>query len=92
MNTRPEPLPAHELDVAKLIVSTLNLEIAPEEIDPNNPLYKDGLGLDSIDILEVALAVSKTYGFRMRSDDADNEKIFSSLRSLADHIRAHRTK
>jgi acyl carrier protein len=81
-----------ELDLAKLIVSTLGLEVAPQAIDPVAPLYKDGLGLDSIDILEVALAISKTYGFRMRSDDADNEKIFSSLRGLTEHVQKNRAK
>jgi acyl carrier protein len=81
-----------ELEVARLIVTTLNLDTAAEEVDPQAALYKDGLGLDSIDILEVALAISKTYGFRMRSDDEDNEKIFSSLRNLTEHIQKHRTK
>lgn len=83
---------AAELEVAQLIVSTLNLETTADEIDPTAPLYKDGLGLDSIDILEIALAISKAYGFKMRSDDADNEKIFQSLRSLTDHVQTHRTK
>ncbi len=82
---------AHEQELAALIVTTLNLEVAATDIDPDAPLYKEGLGLDSIDILEIALAVSKTYGFQMRSDDSDNIKIFSSLRSLNEHIQAHRT-
>ena len=82
---------AHEQKLAALIVSTLNLEVAAADIDPDAPLYKDGLGLDSIDILEIALAVSKTYGFQMRSDDGDNIKIFTSLRSLNAHIQANRT-
>ena len=82
---------AHEQELAALIVSTLNLEVAAADIDPDAPLYKDSLGLDSIDILEIALAVSKTYGFQMRSDDGDNIKIFTSLRSLNAHIQANRT-
>lgn len=82
---------AHEQELAALIVTTLNLEVAAADIDPVAPLYKDGLGLDSIDILEIALAVSKNYGFQMRSDDSDNIKIFSSLRTLNEHIQAHRT-
>ena len=49
------------------------------------------LGLDSIDILEVALAVSKKYGFQLRADDEDNAAIYASLRSLTQHIAAHRT-
>ena len=84
----------HELqnDVARLIVSALNLDISPEEIRPDAPLYGEGLGLDSIDILEVALAVSKHFGFQLRADNADNVSIFSSLASLARHIAANRTK
>ena len=78
-------------DVAAMIVTALNLDIAPSEIDPDAPLYGEGLGLDSIDILEVALEVSKRYGFQLRADDDDNVRIFKSLRSLADHIRHNRT-
>jgi acyl carrier protein len=80
------------LALAELIVTTLNLESAPGEIDPNVPLYGQGLGLDSIDILEIALAVSKAYGIRLRSDDENNQKIFSSLRSLNQHIQQLRAK
>jgi acyl carrier protein len=78
-------------EVAALLVEALNLETTPEAIDPQAPLYGDGLGLDSIDILEVALVVSKRYGFQLRSDDENNEHIFASLASLAGHIAAHRT-
>jgi acyl carrier protein len=81
-----------ELALAQLIVSTLNLETRPADIDPLAPLYKDGLGLDSIDILEIALAISRSYGVRLRSDDGDNQKIFSSLRSLSGHIQQLRVK
>ena len=77
-------------EVAALLVEALNLEIAPDAIDPQAPLYGEGLGLDSIDILEVALVVSQRYGFQLRSDDADNVRIFRSLASLADHIAANR--
>ena len=77
-------------EVAALLVEALNLDIAPETIDPDAPLYGEGLGLDSIDILEVALVVSQRYGFQMRSDDEDNVRIFTSLASLAEHIGAHR--
>ena len=78
-------------EVGTLLVDSLNLEIAPDAIDPDAPLYGEGLGLDSIDILELALVVSKRYGFQLRSGDEDNLRIFSSLRSLADHIASHRT-
>jgi acyl carrier protein len=77
-------------EVAALLVETLNLDIAPESIDPEAPLYGEGLGLDSIDILEVALVVSQRYGFQLKSDDEDNVRIFKSLASLAEHIGANR--
>jgi len=79
-------------EVAGLIVSALNLDIRPEEIPADAPLYGEGLGLDSIDILEVALVVSKHFGFQLRADSADNISIFSSLASLTQHIAANRTK
>jgi acyl carrier protein len=79
-------------EVADMIVTALNLEIAGADIAPDAPLYDQGLGLDSIDILEVALVVSKHYGFQLRADNEDNVRIFSSLRSLANHIAANRTK
>lgn len=78
------------LEVAKLIVHALNLDVDPAAISPDEVLYGDGLGLDSIDILEVALVVSKNYGIQLRADHEDNQKIFSSLRSLADHIAANK--
>ena len=77
-------------EVAALLVDALNLEIAPDAIDPQAPLYGEGLGLDSIDILEVALVVSQRYGFQLRSDDENNVRIFRSLASLAEHIAANR--
>ncbi|MGH8642628.1 MAG: phosphopantetheine-binding protein [Burkholderiales bacterium] len=83
-------LTGEELELARLIVTTLNLDVDALEIDPVAPLFKDGLGLDSIDILEIALAVSKAYGIRLRSDDDGNQRIFSSLRSLNAHIRQSR--
>lgn len=79
-------------EVAHLIVSALNLEIAAAEVEPDAPLYGSGLGLDSIDILEVALVVSKRYGFQLRSDNEDNVRIFASLRALTAHIASHRAK
>ena len=77
-------------EVAALLVEALNLDVSAESIDPGAPLYGEGLGLDSIDILEVALVVSQRYGFQMRSDDEDNVRIFKSLASLTDHIAAQR--
>jgi acyl carrier protein len=81
-----------EVEVAGLIIDTLNLEdLAPRDIDPEAPLFGDGLGLDSIDALELALAISKTYGFQLRSDDTENARIFASLRALSEHIELNRT-
>jgi acyl carrier protein len=83
---------AEEMELARLIVLTLNLEVTADEINPTARLYREGLGLDSIDVLELALAISKTYGLQLRSDDENNLKIFSSLRSLNGHIQQHRSK
>ena len=79
-------------EVAELMVECLNLEVTADQIIPDAPLYGEGLGLDSIDVLEVALVVSKRYGLQLRSDSADNQHIFSSLRSLSDYIAAQRTR
>ncbi|MHB1245667.1 MAG: phosphopantetheine-binding protein [Sulfuriferula sp.] len=80
-----------QLEVAELMIECLNLEVTPDQIAADAPLYGDGLGLDSIDVLEVALMVSKRYGLQLRADSADNQHIFSSLRSLADYIATQRT-
>ena len=80
------------LEVAELVVTALNLEVAPADVQADEALYGDGLGLDSIDILEIALVVSKHYGLQLRADQDDNHAIFHSLRSLSDHIAVHRSK
>lgn len=81
-----------ELELARLIVSALNLEgVSPESIDPGAQLFGGTLGLDSIDALELALAISRRYGFELRSDDDNNARIFASLGSLAQHVHTHRT-
>ena len=92
-NHKPDICSATELqhEVAQLMVECLNLEVTADQITPDAPLYGDGLGLDSIDVLEVALVLSKHYGLQLRSDSTDNQHIFSSLRSLSDCIAAHRT-
>jgi acyl carrier protein len=79
-------------EIATLLVRALNLETLPQDIDPEAPLYAEGLGLDSIDILEVALMVSKQYGIQLRADASENQQTFRSLRHLAEYIAAHRTK
>jgi acyl carrier protein len=81
---------AAELALAKLIVETLNLATAATTIDPDAPLFGEGLGLDSIDMLEIALAVSQTYGVKLKADDTENDQIFQSLASLNRYIQQHR--
>ena len=88
----PEELEALQLEVAGLIVEALNLDVAPDTIAADAPLFGEGLGLDSIDVLEVALVVSKRYGFQLRADNEDNVRIFRSLRSLTEHIATQRTQ
>ena len=81
-----------EQELARLIVDSLNIDwIKAEAIDPEAALFGGDLGLDSIDALELALAVSKRYGFQLRSDNPDNKQIFGSLRALAAHIEQHRS-
>lgn len=82
-----------ERELAELLVESLNLEgIAPAQIAPEAPLFGGDLGLDSIDALEIALAVSKRYGFQLRSDNDDNKRIFGSLRALSAHIELNRSQ
>ncbi len=81
---------AQEADLARLIVKTLNLDVPAADIDPQAPLYGEGLGLDSIDMLEIALAVSQQFGVKLRADDKNNAQIFSSLRSLNAFIQHSR--
>ncbi len=82
----PDVDPEFVREVGLLIIQSLDLDLPADAIDPDAPLYGDGLGLDSIDILEVALVLSKKYGVQLRADDADNHRIFSSLRQLAGHV------
>lgn len=82
-----------EQELAGLIVSSLNLEhLKAEDFVPEAPLFGAQTGLDSIDALEMALAISKHYGMQLRSDNADNRHIFSSLRALSEHIQAQRAR
>ncbi|MBE9556022.1 MAG: acyl carrier protein [Proteobacteria bacterium] len=79
-----------ESEVAELIVAVLNLEIDPGTIDPEAPLFYEGLGLDSIDALEMALELSKKYSVELRADDENNGQIFASLRNLAGFVTENR--
>jgi len=80
-----------EHEIARLIVATLHLEgVAPDQIDPAAPLFDEGLGLDSLDMLELSMAIEQKYGIKLRSDDPDNKTIFASLRSLTEHVHKNR--
>ena len=94
INQKPTSASAADLqrEVAELMVESLNLEVAPDQIAPDAALYGEGLGLDSIDVLEVDLVVSKRYGLQLRANSENNRQVFSSLRSLADYIAANRTQ
>lgn len=84
------PQTPFETELAQLLVQSLNLEVTADQIDPRASLYGEGLGLDSIDMLELSLAVAQKYGVQLRADDANNNQIFASLRTLAAHINAAR--
>lgn len=88
----PAPQSAAEQELSQLIVDALNLEgVTAGSIDPEAPLFGAGLGLDSIDALELALEISKRYGLQLRSDDEKNKQIFGSLRSLATYVTESRS-
>ncbi|MBC6906692.1 acyl carrier protein [Saccharophagus sp. K07] len=77
--------------IAQLLVDALNLEgVNASEIDPNAPLFGEGLGLDSIDALEIALAISQKFGVQMQADDEQTRKAFSTLASLTEFVEAHK--
>lgn len=80
-----------QLEIAELIVRTLNLEsVEPAGIHPDDNLFGSGLGLDSIDALELSLEISKKYGIEIRAEDQEIRNIFTSLRSLTDFIQSKR--
>ena len=90
MTTDCTPQTLQEAELAQLIAETLNLDLKATDIDPEAPLYGEGLGLDLIDMLEISLVLSQRFGIKLRADDKDNEQIFQSLRSLNAYIQAHR--
>ncbi len=80
-----------EMEIATLLVESLNLEVLPDQIEPEAPLYQEGLGLDSIDLLEISVILSKRYGVQIKSDDPEITRIFTSLRSLSSTVLERRT-
>ena len=80
-----------EKELKVLIVESLMLDdVKPEQIDSEAPLFVKGLGLDSIDALELAMAIAKKYGVTIKAEDERNRDIFASVRSLAAFIAANR--
>jgi acyl carrier protein len=78
-------------ELAELVVQVLNLDMPAKDIGPDQSLVED-LGLDSLDVLEIALTVSKKYGVKLRSDNENNKQIFSSLANLAQYINQQRSQ
>ena len=84
---------AFRMEIAGMIVEALVLDdVRPEDIAPHEPLFGDGLGLDSIDALELSFAIAQRYGVKLRSDDERNQEIFASLDALSRHIAANRAR
>jgi len=76
--------------LAKLIINVLNLEdVTVADMDPDAQLFDGGLGLDSIDALEIAVAVAQNYDLHLKAEDEETQAIFATLRSLSDHIEAN---
>lgn len=81
---------ALELEIKTLIIETLGLEdLKPEDIDSEAPLFVDGLGLDSIDALDLGLAIQRRYGIHMSADAEETRQHFRSVRALAALVAAH---
>ena len=78
-------------ELKSLIIEALNLEdVTPADIETDAPLFNEGLGLDSIDALELGLALKKKYGITIRAESEDNKKHFASVAALADFVAANR--
>ena len=80
------------LKLKEEIIEVLNLEdVKPADIDENAPLFGEGLGLDSIDALELIVLMEKNYGIKLK-DPAQGKEIFKSIKVMADYIAENRTK
>lgn len=78
-------------EIKAFIIESLDLEdLAPEDIEDDAPLFGDGLGLDSIDLLELEVGLQKRYNLKSSAEDEETRKVFSSVRALADYVAAHR--
>lgn len=87
------PAQEFQVEIAEMIIEALHLDdVTVSDIDPSEPLFEDGLGLDSIDALELSFVITKRYGIKLRSDDERNREIFGSLAALSAYIRENRTK
>lgn len=81
-----------ETELAGLIIETLNLEdVSASDIQPEEALFGDGLGLDSIDALELALAITQKYSVQLKADDENMQQAFGTLRSLNEFIETNTT-
>lgn len=82
-----------EAELKRLIVESLSLEdVRAEDIDSEDALFGSGLGLDSVDALELAMAISRKYGVNIDADSEANQRVFQSVRSLAEFVRAERER
>lgn len=80
-----------QIEIAQMIIDAVNLEdVSIEEIDPEAAIFNDGLGLDSIDALEISLAINKRYGIKIKSGDKDVAHVFSSVAALSEYVQTHK--
>jgi acyl carrier protein len=90
---KPNAMDSLEVEIKQMIIEVLELEdITAAEIDSDAPLFVEGLGLDSIDALELGVAIYKRYGIRLSADSENNRRYFASVRSLSEMIAGQRTK
>jgi len=86
-----QPTEELESEIKRLIVEALMLDdVTAEEIEAEAPLFVEGLGLDSIDALELAIAIDKRYGVKIKAEDENTRDVFRSVRTLATHVAANR--
>lgn len=84
-------LSAEQLEIATLIIEAVNLEdVDAKDIKPHTAIFNDGLGLDSIDALEISLELSKKYGVKIKSGDENINDVFSSIESLTAFVQANK--